>query len=86
MCPSCKNIYTTMPGVSNPVENRSCPQSTRCSSKYVILPSCCQSVFDGYVIAEWLRHCFQQWGAMGVSEILGFPVQHWHPPHEAIRS
>ena len=24
--------------------------------------------------------------ARGASEILGFAVQHWHPPHETIRS
>ena len=75
-----------MPGVSSPVENRSCPESTHCCSQCVIPLSWCQSVFDGWVMAEWLRRWLQQWVARGVSEIMVFQVQHWHPPHEAICS
>ena len=42
--------------------------------------------FDRWVMAEWLGRWLQQWGAKGVTKILEFTVQHWHPPHEAIRS
>ena len=80
------DIYTLVPGVNNSVENRSCPESTHCCSQYVIPLSWCQSVFDGWVVAEWLGHWLQQWAATGVSKILGSPVRHWHPPHEAILS
>ena len=45
-----------------------------------------QSVFDGWVMAEWLRRWLHQYAARGVSKILGSPVQHCHPPDEAIRS
>ena len=80
------NIYMPAPGVSSSVENRSCPESTRCCGQCVIPLSWCQSVFDGWVMAEWLGRWLQQWVAWGASEILGFPVRYWHPPHEAIRS
>ena len=33
------DIYTPVPGVSNPVENRSCPESTWCCDRSVITPS-----------------------------------------------
>ena len=49
------NIYAPVPGVSSPVENRFCPELTRCCSQCVILLSWYQSVFDGWVMAEWLR-------------------------------
>ena len=42
--------------------------------------------FDGWVMAEWSRRWLEQWAARGVSKILGSLVQHWHPPHERIRS
>ena len=80
------NIYTPVTGVSSPVENRSCPESTCCWSKCVIPLSWCQSVFDEFVMAEWFRCWLYQSAARGVSKILGSPVQHWHIPHEAIRS
>ena len=38
------NIYMPEPGVSSPVENRSCPESTRCCSQCVKPLSWCQSV------------------------------------------
>ena len=55
------DISTPVPGVSIPVENRSCPESTRCCSQCVLTLSWCQSVVDGLVMAEWLRHWLQQW-------------------------
>ena len=48
-----------------PVQNR------LCCSQCVIPLSWCQSVFDGWVMAEWLRRWLQQWAARGVSKILG---------------
>ena len=78
-----KDTYAPVPCVSSPVENRSCPESTRCCSQCVLPLSWCQSVLDGWVMAEWLRRWLKQWAARGVSKILGSPVQHWHPPHEA---
>ena len=59
------NIYTPVPGVSSSVENRPCPESTRCCFQWVIQLSWCQTVFDGWVMAEWL--------ARGFSKILGSP-------------
>ena len=67
------NIYTSVPGVSGPVENRSCPESTRFFSQSVIPLSWSQFVFDGWIMAEWLRSWLQQWAAWGVSEILEVP-------------
>ena len=78
------NIYTTVPGVNSSVKNRSCPESTRCCSQCVIPLCWCQSVFDRWVMAEWLGHWLQQWAASRVSKILVSPVCHWHQPHEAI--
>ena len=46
--------------------NRSWPESTRYCSQCVIPLSWCQSVSDGWVMAEWLRRWLQQWGR-GVS-------------------
>ena len=46
-----------MTDVSSPVENRSCPESTRCSQCMIPL-SWRQSVFDGWTMAQWLTH----WG------------------------
>ena len=40
------NIYTPVPGVSSPVENSSCPESTRRCSQCVTPLSWCQSVFS----------------------------------------
>ena len=45
------NIYTPVPGVSNSVENRPCPESTHCCSQCVIPLSWCQSVLDGWVVS-----------------------------------
>ena len=39
------NIYTPVPGVSSPVGNRSCPESTRCCTQCVIPLGWCQTVF-----------------------------------------
>ena len=76
------NIYTPVPGASRRVENRSCPESTRCFSQCVIPLSWCQS---RWVMAEWLRRWLDQpgahlgrtgprrarcWVARGVSKIL----------------
>ena len=44
------------------------------------------SVYDGWDIARWLGRWLQQWAATGVFKILGSPVRHGHPSHEAIRS
>ena len=52
------NIDMLVPGVSSSVENRSCPKPTRCCSECVIPLSWCQSVFDGWVMAEWLGRCY----------------------------
>ena len=38
-------IVSSLPGVSSPVETRSCPESTRCCSQCVIPLSWCRSVF-----------------------------------------
>ena len=43
-----------------------------------------QSVFDGWVIAQWLARWPQQWWG-NVSEILQPPVRSWHPDHEAMK-
>ena len=80
------DIYTPVPCVRSLVENRFCPELTRCCSDVWYRPAGANLFFDGLVMAEWLRGWLQQWAANGVSKILGSLVQHWHPSHEAIRS
>ena len=78
------NIYMPVPGVSTELSGiRSCPESTRYCSQCVIPLNWCQSVFDWWVMAEWLEPWLQQWAARGVSKILGSLVRYWHPPQSS---
>ena len=68
------NVYTPLPGVSSTMAIGSSPGSTRCCSRGMIPLSWCQSVFDGWVMAERLARWLQQWEVKGVSKIPLLPV------------
>ena len=58
-----QNIYTPVPGESNPGENRSCAESTRCCVQYRIPFSCFQS--DFLTGGLWSSGWAQQWAVEG---------------------
>ena len=64
------DIYTPVPGVSSPVENRSCSESYWCCVRWVTLFSWCKSVLTG---GSWLygynvEHNSGRWGCLWDSE------------------
>ena len=59
-------IHMPVPGVRSPVEGRSCSESSRCC----VHSAGANPFLDGWVMAEWLGCCSQQWAAEGVFEIL----------------
>ena len=82
---SCRNPWE-VDQFTHVCRDRSCPESIRCCRQCVIPLVWCQSVFDGWVLAEWLGRWLQHWAASGVFKIPELPVRHRHSPHEAIRS
>ena len=86
------NIYTPVSGLSSSVENRSCPESTRCCSQCVIRLSLCQSVltdglwpsgYDTAYTSEWrglsLRSCGPQF-ATGI-HLMKQLARDWYLPY-----